>query len=100
MSTILRLALCCLLVALAGQAQAQTVVKGKIIDAITKEPIAGATVHCGMKNCSCGCLSSTVGSFELKVKDSTTVYWISVVGDQAQQLRLDGNQESLIALTP
>jgi outer membrane receptor protein involved in Fe transport len=89
-----------LFVALAGQAQAQTIAKGKIIDAVTKEPISGASVHCGMKDCTCGCLSSTSGSFELKIKDTSTVYWVSVVGYKAQQVRLDSRQESLIALTP
>ena len=100
MSTILRLALCCLLVALVGQAQAQTIAKGKIIDAVTKEPIAGASVHCGMIGCICGCLSSTTGNFEFKIKDTTNVYWVSVVGYQAQQVKLDASQESIIALTP
>ena len=100
MSSIIRLALACLFISLASQLQAQTIAKGKVIDAVTKEPIAGASVHCGMKDCTCGCLSSTVGTFEFKVKDTATTYWVSVVGYQARQVKVDGNQESIIALTP
>jgi iron complex outermembrane recepter protein len=100
MSSIIRLALAYLFISQASLAQAQTIAKGKIIDAVTKEPIAGASVHCSMKDCTCGCLSTTAGTFEFKVKDTNTVYWVSVVGYQAQQVKLDAGQESIVALTP
>ena len=45
---------------------AQTIIKGKIIDASTKEPIAGASIHCMKAGCTCGCASNNFGEFEMK----------------------------------
>lgn len=47
---------------------AQTSVKGKIIDKTTKEPIAGASVHCNDEGCNCGCTTNAFGLFELRCK--------------------------------
>lgn len=48
----------------------QQVFKGKIIDATTREPIAGASVHCSCNNCSCGCITDASGEFELMPKEN------------------------------
>jgi hypothetical protein len=40
-------------------------IKGKIIDAITKEPVAAATVHCTSEGCTCGCAANLNGEFDL-----------------------------------
>lgn len=55
--------------ALAFIAHAQTTVKGKIIDGVTKEPIAGASIRCNDEGCNCGCTTNTSGEFEMKCKD-------------------------------
>ena len=58
--------------------QAQTIVKGKIMDATTKEPIAGATIHCTMEGCHCGCTTNLFGEFEMKCTDCRTLSVTSV----------------------
>ncbi|MFC0771343.1 TonB-dependent receptor [Terrimonas alba] len=52
-------------VTVATVGNSQQVFKGKIIDAATKEPVAGASVHCSA-GCSCGCATNALGEFELK----------------------------------
>jgi iron complex outermembrane recepter protein len=51
------------------QSQAQTTASGKIIDAITKEPIQGATIHCIDNSCMCGCTTNAAGEFQMKCRD-------------------------------
>lgn len=58
-----------ILMGIAPGAWAQTTVKGRIIDAGTKEPIAGASVHCTRTGCSCGCTTNALGEFELTCTD-------------------------------
>ena len=61
----------------------QQVFHGKIIDAATKEPIEGATVHCSSNNCSCGCATNASGEFEIKPKEQCcTSFAISSIGYQ------------------
>jgi iron complex outermembrane recepter protein len=79
---------------------AQTTVKGKIIDATSKEPIAGASVHCTMTNCKCGCMSDAAGNFEFKLKDSSKTYLVSVVGYKARTVQLTADEPMLIVLEP
>jgi outer membrane receptor protein involved in Fe transport len=43
----------------------QNLVKGKIIDARTKEPIPGATIRCTEANCTCGCTTGQSGEFNI-----------------------------------
>src|ERR1700694_458515 len=45
---------------------AQTLVKGMIIDAVTKEPLNGAAIHCTGAGCDCGCTTNAAGTFEMK----------------------------------
>lgn len=63
---------------------AQTIVKGKIIDAATKEPVAGATIHCTEQGCHCGCTTSAGGEFEMHCKDCKTLL-VTYVGYAPQQ---------------
>jgi outer membrane receptor protein involved in Fe transport len=51
------------------QGQAQVIATGKIIDAITKEPIPGATIHCIDNACMCGCTTNSSGEFQMKCRD-------------------------------
>lgn len=63
-------------------ARSQQVFKGKIIDATTKEPIAGASVHCSA-GCSCGCATNISGEFELRPKaNCCNSFDVSSVGYQ------------------
>lgn len=63
-------------------AMGQQVFKGKIIDASSKEPVVGASVHCSA-NCSCGCATNALGEFELRPrKNCCTSFLISSVGYQ------------------
>jgi hypothetical protein len=64
--------------------QAQTIVKGKILDASTKEPITGATIHCTKPGCKCGCTTNTYGEFEMKCTDCQNLS-VSSVGYKSQQ---------------
>ena len=60
----------------------QQVFKGRIIDASTKEPVAGASVHCSA-GCSCGCATNALGEFELKPKENCcTSFEVSSIGYQ------------------
>src|SRR5690349_18304214 len=89
--------LTCLL--LAQLCLAQTQIKGKIIDATTKESIAGASIQCLQAGCTCGCMTNASGDFVLSLKDTTTTYLVSFIGYQAKQVKLSGDNQ-LIALTP
>ncbi|HJW15674.1 MAG TPA: carboxypeptidase-like regulatory domain-containing protein, partial [Flavisolibacter sp.] len=51
------------------QSKSQTTASGKIIDAITKEPIQGATIHCIDNSCMCGCTTNADGEFQMKCRD-------------------------------
>ena len=77
---------------------AQKIVKGKIIDAVTKEPINGASIKCSGADCSCGCASSTNGDFEMHCKSCKTLT-VSFIGYQPMQLSVDADN-SLVALIP
>ncbi len=68
---------CCLLLLITLSTMAQTVVKGKIIDASTKEPIYGATVHCD-ESCSCSCTTNANGEFQMNCKDCRQLVATSV----------------------
>jgi len=59
-------ALIVLLVCSANEMFAQSVAKGKILDSITKEPIAGASIHCMKEDCKVGCTSNATGEFQVK----------------------------------
>jgi len=63
----------------AASAHSQTIVKGKIIDAATKEPVIGASIHCTKEGCNCGCATNALGEFEMRCKDCQTLS-VSYVG--------------------
>jgi iron complex outermembrane recepter protein len=69
MSVISRLVILLSVLFLSMQSKAQTIATGKIIDAITKEPIQGATIHCIDNDCMCGCTTNASGEFQMKCKD-------------------------------
>ncbi len=77
---------------------AQTVVKGKIIDNTTKEPVAGATIRCSDENCTCGCTTNAAGEFQMQYKDCRQLVATSI-GYAAYRFPVTENIP-FIALTP
>lgn len=85
-----------LLAALSGSAQ--TAVQGKLIDAITREPLQGASLHCTDKDCPCACLSGVDGSFILHCTDCRQLS-VSYIGYQPRTLSL-AEAQGLVTLAP
>lgn len=77
---------------------AQTAIKGKIIDAFTNEPVAGATIQCSRVGCRCGCISNALGEFEMKGRDCQTLH-VSCIGYTEQQFSVSGKAD-VVALNP
>lgn len=96
MSTKFRSAALLILLLLAQLTYAQSPIKGKVIDAVTKEPIYGASVNC----CTNGkaCMSNASGEFSLPASDTATMVLVSFVGYQSKQALVSAN--GVIALTP
>lgn len=98
MSIVYRLAFILLFVSTAWVSQAQSTIKGKIIDAVTKEPIEGASINC----CDChnGCVSNSSGEFEMHCKEKCSKVAVSYVGYAAQQTEVNNPEELTISLIP
>ena len=79
-----------ILLATAQAVHAQHIVKGKIIDASTKEAVQGATIHCTTEGCSCGCTTNASGEFEMKCTDCRSAL-ITSVGYAQQRVSLTEN---------
>ncbi|HTL10239.1 MAG TPA: TonB-dependent receptor [Chitinophagaceae bacterium] len=75
---------------------AQKIIKGKVVDATTKEPIGGATIHCIKEGCNCGCTTNFSGEFEMKYTDCQALS-VSSVGYTAQQF-LVSDKDYVISL--
>lgn len=59
----------------------QSSFKGQTVDAITKEPLAGVSIHCLSDHCTCGCASNSLGHFEMSTrKNCCTSFIVSSVG--------------------
>lgn len=78
--------------------KAQTI-KGKIIDAITKEPVYGATVRCADPNCTCGCTTNAAGEFTMHCKADCKDFSVSFIGYAAQDVSIAALSKT-IALKP
>jgi outer membrane receptor protein involved in Fe transport len=85
MSVISRLVIILSVLFSSFQSQAQHTATGKIIDALTKEPIQGATIHCIDNNCFCGCTTNASGEFSMKCRDCSKLN-VSSVGYQSMQI--------------
>jgi outer membrane receptor protein involved in Fe transport len=79
--------------------QAQTTIKGKIIDATTKEPVYGASVRCTDTDCHCGCITNSAGEFLINCKPDCKNVSVSFIGYTAQNLAI-ANIGKTIALVP
>lgn len=69
----------------------QTPVKGKIIDALTSEPIEGASILCN-KECKCGCISNAHGEFEMTCRQCNQLT-ISQVGYHSFSIDIRDNKK-------
>ena len=85
MSPIFKLVLPLILVFTAAGSSAQNILRGKIIDAATKEPVSGATITCTTAGCRCGCQSNAKGEFELTCTGCQN-HFVSSVGYASQQI--------------
>ena len=79
--------------------QAQTTIKGKIIDATTKEPVYGASVRCTDTDCNCGCITNAAGEFVINCKTDCKNVSISFIGYTTQSLAITNIGET-VALVP
>lgn len=93
-----RLFLLILLLLGGKEVMAQRIVRGKIVDGTTKEPVAGATIKCTKENCTCGCLTNSNGEFEMKCTDCEHVA-VTSLGYLPQQIALT-DTPGIITLTP
>lgn len=95
---IYRLILLAITITVAPAVFAQTIVKGKIIDGTTKEPLAGATIHCTKAGCHCGCTANAQGEFVMKCTDCDQLS-VTSIGYAGQQITV-GTAGYLISLQP
>ena len=77
---------------------AQAPAKRTIIDALTGEPIAGASISCADKDCRCGCTTNTAGEFEVGCTGCTS-HTISYTGYQSYLLHAS-DYAAFIRLSP
>jgi outer membrane receptor protein involved in Fe transport len=98
MSGLNKLSLLVVLIFAAATSFAQSNAKGKIIDATTKEPVFGATIHCTENGCRCGCTTNSQGEFEMRCTDCHTLA-VTYVGYTAQQFTVSG-KDYIVAIDP
>jgi iron complex outermembrane receptor protein len=99
MPTVKHLAITLILVISGLISEAQTTIQGKIIDAITKEPVYGASIHCVDPDCKCGCTTNAAGEFELHCNPDCKNVSVSFIGYTTQNIVIAG-LAGMIALTP
>ena len=78
--------------------QAQTLIKGKILDASSKEPIAGASISGMREENKRSTISNSSGEFEMKGSSGEKLI-VTSIGYSAQEITIDDNI-LLIQLTP
>ena len=96
MTTVFRLVAIVVFLSISATIHAQTITKGKIVDAITKEPVQGASIHCSDPNCNCGCSTNTAGEFEMHCNGCGS-HTVSFIGYRSKEI---GSAESIIYITP
>src|SRR5690349_20618880 len=95
MSNLYRLTVLVACILLSAAAYAQTTVKGKIIDALTKEPVQGASIHCTQAGCSCGCTTNASGEFEMHCKDCRQLS-VSYIGYAPQVITVSEEPQTVL----
>lgn len=77
---------CALFSVLFSQAQQEFVANGKVIDASTKQPLAGASVFC--QNTTFGTITNSEGNFKLALPNGGYDLIISFTGYETQDMRI------------
>jgi outer membrane receptor protein involved in Fe transport len=80
------------------ETSAQTTIKGRIIDAGTKEPVPGATIHCTKPGCTCGCTTNAFGEFQMTCTDCK-ILSVTSIGYARQEIPASADNY-ILALTP
>jgi len=78
--------------------QAQTLIKGKVIDASSKEPIAGASISTTRDENKKSTISTSSGEFEMKGSSGDKLI-VTSIGYSTQEITIDDNM-LLIQLSP
>ncbi|HEX6915662.1 MAG TPA: TonB-dependent receptor [Chitinophagaceae bacterium] len=86
---------CCIIVT-AATAQEDYILKGKVVDSATMEPVSGATIRCTAAGCSCGCISAQNGAFEIRCSRSAD-FMVKLVGYQPRFVHGSGDMVILLA---
>jgi TonB-linked SusC/RagA family outer membrane protein len=87
-----------ILMAIALQTSAQVTIKGKVVEAETNEPLAGATIV--EKGTTNGSTTDFDGNFTLTTKTEEATLVVSFIGYLKQEVEYNGQQELLIELSP
>ena len=97
MTVIFRLVIAITAILYSTVIHAQSPVKGRVVDAFTKEPISGASVKCMDPNCHAGCITGYAGEFEMSCKECKSIS-VSFIGYLQKTIIPSGSP--LILLTP
>ena len=98
MSRYKQLPVLCLLLLVQVFAHSQNSFKGKIIDNLTKEPVADASIQCADAGCTCGCRSNALGEFHLECTNCHS-HVVTSIGYAPYRFTAT-TQQSIIALLP
>ena len=75
---------------------AQAQVKGRVIDAVTREAIEGASIHCVDPGCDCGCTSNASGEYLINCKANCKTISVSFIGYTTQTLSIENLRETIL----
>jgi iron complex outermembrane receptor protein len=76
-------------------ALAQSTVKGKVVDAVTKESLPGAAVS--IKGTTTGTITNAEGEFTLKIEKSTETLVVNYVGYKTQEVSVQAKGNGIIS---
>jgi outer membrane receptor protein involved in Fe transport len=97
MSVFYRIAISAILIIAAQNVLAQSTVKGKIVDAVSKEPVAGATVQCTHEGCRDISVSNFHGEFELNCAHCKSIS-VTSIGYASQNIPVIAEDMNIVSL--
>src|SRR3954469_3454263 len=71
---------------------AQTIVKGRILDSLTGQPIAAASIHCLDRDCNAGTMTNALGEFHLQCITCRKLL-VTSIGYAAREIFATGDQQ-------
>ncbi len=98
MSSITKMLATLCVVILTLSVNAQHIIKGKIIDASTKEPIYGASIQCPDAGCTCGCATNHAGEFEMKCRGCKKLT-VSYIGYMSKEIETNTSDQIIAMVT-